>query len=310
VRALVCGALAYDTIMVFEGRFADHLLNDQLHRLSLSFHVPKMRREFGGCAGNIAYNLTQLGMEAWPMCSVGHDFGAYGAWLDRQQISRRCIRELADEFTAQGFITTDLDDNQITAFHPGAMAHTNAAAIPPDVDIGVVAPDAGPAMRLCAERFCAAQVPFVFDPGQFLHSLDGAQILAFFEQADWVTVNDYEAQMMVEQTGRSLADLSRLVQALIVTHGRNGSQIMSRDGTLVIPAARTRRVVDPTGCGDAFRAGLVFGLARRLAWGITGRIASVLGAAAVEHHGTQNHRCDPATLKARYAESFDTPLTL
>lgn len=312
MSALICGALAYDTIMVFEGSFADHILSDQLHRLSVSFHVPKMRREFGGCAGNIAYNLSMLGAKAYPMAVVGHDFGPYRDWLDQNRISRRFVRELETEFTAQAFITTDLDDNQITAFHPGAMACSVDSELPKDADIriGVVAPDVCAAMWRSAERFVQAGIPFLFDPGQFLHVLSGEQILAFLERADWVTVNGYEAQMMAQQSGCSLDELSKHVRALVVTHGKDGCDVIQNGDTLKIPAAVAHRIKDPTGCGDAFRAGLLFGLMRDLPLALTGRIASVMGAVAIECHGTQNHRCDMAILAERFAESFDVPLAM
>lgn len=306
MSVLVCGALAYDTIMVFAGHFREQFLSDRLHRLNVSFHVPKMRREFGGCAGNIAYNLTRLGVAAAPVSAVGHDFGPYRAWLDRHGIDRRYVRELGDEFTAQAFITTDLDDNQITAFHPGAMRHGPGGEIEigAQVRIGVVAPDEPDRMLAAARRFSEAGVPSLFDPGQFLHSLSAQEILELVDRARWVTVNDYEARMMAERSGLTLASLAERVEALVVTHGKDGSQVWQGAGKLAIPAAAAREVVDPTGCGDAFRAGLIYGLLQDRPWEQIGRIGSVVGALAAECHGTQNHDVDAAILARRYEENF------
>lgn len=312
MSALICGALAFDTIMGFEGRFGDHILPAQIDRLSVSFHVPKMRREFGGCAGNIAYNLSLLGETSFPQCVVGHDFGAYARWLDRHGISRRFIRELDSEFTAQAFITSDSDGNQITAFHPGAMAFGEHADLPDEAEfrLGVVAPDAVSAMRRAARWFVDAGVPFLFDPGQFMTDLGASQMLEFVDWAQWVTLNDYEAGLLAQSTGRSLPELSRSVSALVVTHGDAGSTVWTGGEALAIPPAKVAQALDPTGCGDAYRAGLLFGLLREMEWPVTARVASLLGAIAVESHGTQNHTADAALLARRYEESFDTPLNL
>ena len=312
MSALICGALAFDTIMAFEGRFGEHILPAQIDRLSVSFHVPKMRREFGGCAGNIAYNLGSLGEVAYPQCVVGHDFDDYARWLDRLGISRRFVRRLDTEFTAQAFITSDREGNQITAFHPGAMAHAQDSDLPDVADfrLGVVAPDQVGAMQRAARWFVNAEVPFLFDPGQFMTDLTAGQMLEFVEQATWLTLNDYEAGLLVQATGSTLAALSRQVEALVVTHGPGGSTLWQDGEALGIGAAAVARAVDPTGCGDAYRAGLVFGLLRDMPWPTTARIASVLGAVAVEAHGTQNHRIDVEVLARRYEESFDTRLEL
>ncbi|MFK8016201.1 MAG: carbohydrate kinase family protein [Gammaproteobacteria bacterium] len=312
MSALICGALAFDTIMGFEGRFGDQILPEEIDRLSVSFPVPKMRREFGGCAGNIAYNLSLLGETGLPQCVVGHDFGDYARWLDRNGISRRYVRELASEFTAQAFITSDCDGNQITAFHPGAMAFADEADLPEQADftLGVIAPDDVTRMRRAASYFARAGVAFVFDPGQFMTSLDATQMLEFVELADWVTMNDYEAGLLTTRTGQTLADLSRRARALIVTHGKNGSQVWRCGQMEVVPAAQAGPALDPTGCGDAYRAGLAFGLLRELPFATTVRVASLMGALAVEHFGTQNHRPDATQIARRYEESFGEPLAL
>ncbi len=312
MSALICGALAFDTIMGFEGRFADQILPGDIDRLSVSFPVPKMRREFGGCAGNIAYNLSLLGETGLPQCVVGHDFRPYRRWLDELAISRRFVRELADEFTAQAFITTDVDGNQITAFHPGAMAFSQIDDLPEeiDVDLGVVAPDHATSMMRAAQYFDRVGVPFLFDPGQFMTSLDAQQMLAFIDLATWVAVNDYEAGLLTKRTGQTVEQLSVRTSALVITHGKDGSTVWQDGQALAIPAAKVGKAVDPTGCGDAFRAGLVFGLLRDLDWPTTARVASLMGAIAVEEAGTQNHQPERVTIAQRFEDSFNVSLDL
>jgi adenosine kinase len=291
-RALICGSLAFDTIMVFGDRFANHILPDKIHMLNVSFLVPQMRREFGGCAGNIAYNLALLGDTGLPMATVGRDFGPYRDWLARAGVPTDHVRTVDSELTAQAFITTDLDDNQITAFHPGAMQHShlNNIADAAGITLGIVAPDGREGMVRHAEQFAAARIPFIFDPGQGLPLFGAEELRHFISQARWVTVNEYEWQVVQQRTGWGPREVLERVVALIVTRGAAGSVIHTRDGTLEIAAAPVSAVVDPTGCGDAYRAGLLHGLLHGLDWRATGHIASLMGAIKIESRGTQNHR--------------------
>jgi len=305
-RALICGSVAFDTIMVFGDRFKNHILPDKIHMLNVSFLVPQLRREYGGCAGNIAYNLHLLGDPGYPMATVGRDFGLYREWMAQVGVPTDYIRQLESEHTAQAFITTDLDDNQITAFHPGAMqsSHLNLVRDATDVAIGIVAPDGRDGMIQHAEQFAEAGIPFIFDPGQGLPMFERDDLARFVQQASWVAVNDYEWQMVQQKTGWTVGDVTSRVQALIVTRGANGSVIHTREGQIEIPSARPRAVVDPTGCGDAYRAGLLHGLLHGLDWQRTGRIASLMGAIKIESRGTQNHRFTRAEFDARLAENF------
>ena len=305
-RALICGSLAFDTIMVFGDRFANHILPDMIHILNVSFLVPHMRREYGGCAGNIAYNLALLGDEGIPMATVGSDFGAYREWLIKAGVPLEHVRVIDSELTAQAFITTDLDDNQITAFHPGAMQHSHANRVSEarDIALGIVAPDGREGMIEHAAQFAAAGVPFIFDPGQGLPMFGPEELQRFLSQARWVTVNDYEWQLLQQKSRWSVADMTARIEALIVTLGAAGSVIHTRGEQILIPAAPVREVVDPTGCGDAFRAGLIHGLLHGLDWRATGHIASLMGAMKVEARGTQNHRFTRAEFDARLAEAF------
>jgi adenosine kinase len=305
-RALICGSLAYDTIMVFGDRFANHILPDKIHMLNVAFLVPQLRREYGGCAGNIAYNLRLLGDLGLPMGTVGRDFAPYREWILRAGVPDDHVKVIDSELTAQAFITTDLDDNQITAFHPGAMqhAHLNRVTDAPDIAIGVVAPDGREGMIQHAAQFAAARIPFIFDPGQGLPMFSGAELAHFISQATWVTVNDYEWQLLQQKTGWGVGELTQRVAALIVTRGAAGSTIHTRDGEIAIPCAKAEAVVDPTGCGDAYRAGLVHGLLHGLDWPSTGHIASLMGAIKIESRGTQNHRFTRAEFDARLAAAF------
>jgi adenosine kinase len=305
-KALICGSLAFDTIMVFGDRFARHILPDKIHMLNVSFLVPQLRREFGGCAGNIAYNLGLLGDVAYPMATVGRDFGPYREWMARAGVPADHVRVIETELTAQAFITTDLDDNQITAFHPGAMqhAHENRVTDASDIAIGIVAPDGREGMIQHAAQFAAARIPFIFDPGQGLPMFSGEELARFVGQATWVTVNDYEWQLLQQKTGWNVRELTQRVAALIVTRGAAGSVIHTRDGELAIPSAPAAAVVDPTGCGDAYRAGLIHGLLHGLDWPSTGHIASLMGAIKIESRGTQNHRFTRAEFDARLASAF------
>ncbi|MGK2940729.1 MAG: carbohydrate kinase family protein [Immundisolibacter sp.] len=306
MRALICGSMAYDTIMVFQDRFKNHILPDQVHILNVSFLVPQMRREFGGCAGNIAYNLSLLGSEPLPMATVGEDFGPYQDWLDKHGIDRRHITQVAGSFTGQAFITTDLDDNQITAFHPGAMSesHRNSLTDVDEVDIGIVAPDGRDGMLLHSREFAEAGVPFIFDPGQGLPMFDKAELLTFIDEATWITVNDYEIELLQSRTELSAGDIAKRVEALIVTRGGKGSNIYTGGHRIDIPPVKTATVNDPTGCGDAYRAGLLHGLMHELDWPITGRIASLMGAIKIEQHGTQNHYFTREAFEQRFVAEF------
>ena len=292
MSALICGSIAFDTVMVFHGRFRDHILPDRIHLLNVSFLVPGLRRNYGGCAGNIAYNLALLGGRGAPMATVGHDFAPYAAWLRERGVDLSRVREVPGEYTAQAFITTDLDDNPITAFHPGAMSHAHLNRVPPGdgITLGIVAPDGRDGMLQHADQFAEAGIPWLFDPGQGLPMFDGPELLEFVRKATWIAVNDYEAQLLQERTGRSLAELARGVRAVIVTRGAEGSIILADGREHAIPAARPAAVVDPTGCGDAYRAGLIYGLQQGLDWETTGRIASLMGAIKIAHAGTQHHR--------------------
>jgi adenosine kinase len=305
-KALICGSIAYDSIMVFGDRFKQHILPDKIHMLNVSFLVPQMRREFGGCAGNIAYNLRLLGDVGLPMATVGKDFGSYAEWLDRNGVPRDYVKEIPAEHTAQAFIITDLDDNQITAFHPGAMqsSHENQVTDAKGATVGIVAPDGRDGMIQHAAQFAAAKIPFIFDPGQGLPMFGKEDLERFVSQATWVAVNEYEWQMVQQKTGWTVKDVVSQVEALIVTLGSQGSTIHTKDGPISIPCAAPKGVVDPTGCGDAYRAGILHGLLNGLDWVKTGRIASLMGAIKIETRGPQNHRFTRTEFEQRLAASF------
>jgi adenosine kinase len=305
--ALICGSVAYDTILKFEDRFKAHILPDKLHILNVAFLVSEMRREFGGCAANIAYGLHLLGGRGLPMAVAGRDFGPYRERLVELGICVDYVMEMPEAYTAQAYITTDLDDNQITAFHPGAMqfAHRNKVSqVSADIAIGIIAPDGRQAMMEHAAQFAAAGIPFIFDPGQGLPMFGSDELKTFIGQARWVTVNDYEWGMLQQKTGLSAADIMEQVDALVVTRAGEGSDIYTAGRTLRIPCAPAAAVVDPTGCGDAYRAGLIHGLLKGFDWEVTGRIASLMGAIKIESLGPQNHRFTPAEFEARYRASF------
>jgi adenosine kinase len=306
MSTLICGSIAYDTIMVFHDRFKNHILADKLHILNVAFLVPDMRREFGGCAGNIAYSLKMLGGEPLIMATVGDDYQRYEERLDTLAIPQSYIRKIPGTFTAQAFITTDLDDNQITAFHPGAMneSHANHVQDAQSATLGIIAPDGREGMLQHAREFDEAGVPFIFDPGQGLPMFNGEELLEFIRMAEYVTVNDYEAQMLQERTGKSIEQLSKLVKAFVVTLGAQGAAVYSGSEQLDIPCVKAEKVVDPTGCGDAFRAGLLYGLASGLDWPTTGRLASLLGSIKIAQRGGQNHRYTRDEIGDRYREAF------
>ncbi len=307
--ALICGSVAYDTILIFPDRFQAHILPDKIHILNVAFLVPEMRREFGGCAANIAYGLKLLGDRGVPMATAGHDFGPYAERLRALDIELDHVAVIPEAFTAQAYITTDLDDNQITAFHPGAMqyAHRNRVEAAAGIALGVVAPDGRQAMIEHAAQFAAAGIPFLFDPGQGLPMFGGEELKVFIDQARWVAVNDYEWGLLQQKTGWSAAEVAARVDALIVTKGAGGSEIHTGDRTLEIPCAAARAVVDPTGCGDAYRAGLIHGLLRGLPWETTGRVASLMGALKIESRGPQNHRFTRAQFAERFEQTFGLP---
>ena len=310
MTTLICGSIAYDTIMVFPGRFKEHILPEQLHILNVAFLVPDMRREFGGCAGNIAYNLKMIGGQPQIMAAVGDDSQPYLYRLEKLELSQRHIRQVAGTFTAQAFITTDLDDNQITAFHPGAMnhSHQNHVADAAGVTLGIVAPDGRDGMLQHAGEFQAAGIPFIFDPGQGLPMFTGDELLDFVRKADYLTVNDYEGRLLQEKTGQTLAALAQHVKALIVTLGAKGSLIYAGGRQLEIPCAQPAEVIDPTGCGDAYRAGLLYGIGNGLDWELTGRLASLLGALKIAHRGGQNHQITRDEVAVRFKQNFGTAI--
>jgi len=305
-RALICGSVAFDTIMVFSDRFANHILPDQIHILNVSFLVPQLRREYGGCAGNIAYNLSLLGDNGVPMATVGRDFAAYREWLTGAGVPLEHVRVIESELTAQAFITTDLDDNQITAFHPGAMQHSHANRVSDarDITLGIVAPDGRDGMIEHAAQFAAAGIPFIFDPGQGLPMFGPEDLQRFLSQARWVTVNDYEWQLLQQKCHWGVREITARVEALIVTLGAAGAVIHTRGQEILIPPAPVQQVVDPTGAGDAFRAGVIHGLLHGRDWRTIGRIASLMGAIKVESRGTQNHRFTREEFAQRLATAF------
>ena len=307
---LVCGSLAYDTIMVFPDQFRKHILPDRIHMLNVSFMVPDMRREFGGTGGNIAYNLKLLGEDPRLMATAGHDFAPYAQRLENLGVSAAHVRILEDHFTAQAFITTDVDDNQITAFHPGAMAfsHHNRVADASGVKLAIVSPAGRDGMMQHARELAAAKIPYIFDPGQGLPLFSGAELLELMSGARALAVNDYEARIVEQKTARSIGQLLETVGAVVVTRGGEGSIIHTREGRIDVDAVPAQRVVDPTGCGDAFRAGLLYGLARDWPWRKCAQLGSVMGSIKIAHRGGQNHQPSReaigASLRSAYSETL------
>ena len=304
--SLICGSLAFDTIMSFGGRFSEALLADQLHKINVAFLVPGLRREFGGCAGNIAYNLKLLGGEPLIMATIGQDGAPYMERLKNLAISDRCIRTIGDAYTAQAFITTDADSNQITAFHPGAMAmsHQNRVADAGKVAVAIVAPDGRDGMVQHAKDCAEAGIPFIFDPGQGLPMFNGEELKHFISLATYVAVNDYEGELLTERTGWSLEEIAKHVSALVVTRGEQGAHIFSKGEQIDVPCVAAERIVDPTGCGDAFRAGMLYGLTQGLDWATTGRLASLMGAIKIAHQGGQNHVLSLIEIEDRFQQAF------
>jgi adenosine kinase len=298
MAAVICGSLAFDTIMTFEGRFADQILPDQLHILNVSFLVPGLRRDFGGCAGNIAYSLNALGGTALPMATLGSDGGDYLERLRTLGISTEFVRRVDESFTAQAMIMNDRDNNQITAFHPGAMqqAHITRVAARDDIRLGIVAPDGREAMLQHAEQFKAADIPFVFDPGQGLPMFDGKELAHFVDLASWVVVNDYEGKMLSQRTGWSLADISKHVRGLIVTLAADGCEVWTEGEREHVPGVKPTAVIDPTGCGDAWRGALLFGLEQGWPLARCAALGNRVGALKIAQRGPQNYQVDRKAL--------------
>lgn len=294
MATLICGSLAFDTIMSFEGRFAEQILPDQLHILNVSFLVPSLRRDFGGCAGNIAYAMRQLGGTPLPVATLGNDGGDYLARLRQLDISTEFVRTIDDTYTAQAMIMTDRDNNQITAFHPGAMmqAHRTRIAAHDGVRLGIISPDGRDAMLQHAEQFRAAGIPFVFDPGQGLPMFDGDELRRFVAQAGWIAVNDYEGKMLCDRTGWSLAELSQQVTGLVVTLGAEGCEVWEQGARTKVDPVTPAQVVDPTGCGDAWRGGLLYGLEKGWPLVRCAELGNRLGALKIAQRGPQNYQLD------------------
>ena len=311
-RTLVCGSLAYDIIMVFDGRFGERILADKLHILNVAFEVPQLRREFGGCAGNIAYNLALLGERPLILASAGSDFAAYRGRMEQMGLDTSLVSELPDQLTAQAYIITDLDDNQITVFHPGAMNHAHRRALPNGASaaLGLISPDGHQAMLEHARQMFDAGMPFLFDPGQGLPKFSRAELRDLVRMSSWVAVNSYEAEMLLRNAGWNLEAVCAETAAFIVTEGAEGARIHHSGVCERIPAARVNTVADPTGCGDAFRAGLAYGIVRGWNWRDTGRLAALLGAVKAESAGTQNHHFERRELEAKFKENYGYEIDL
>ncbi|MFW5926849.1 MAG: carbohydrate kinase family protein [Wenzhouxiangella sp.] len=307
MSVLICGSIAYDTIMVFPERFRDHILPEKTHMLNVAFLVPEMHRNFGGCAGNIAYTLQKLGGRPLPMATVGPDFDDYARHLDRLEIRQDFVRVLGDHWTAQAYITTDVDDNQITAFHPGAMNQAHVQQVPEDDEIalGIISPDGKQAMLEHSEQMAEAGLPHVFDPGQGLPLFDGEELKSMVERATWLTVNSYEWELLKDRTGWRHADITdRLDGGLIITHGAEGSELWTGGGRTHVPAVRPEAIVDPTGCGDAYRAGLLFGLEKGWDPVDACRLGSIMGSLKIAHAGPQHHDFTPEQIAERFRAEF------
>jgi adenosine kinase len=306
VKILVTGSIAYDTIMVFPDRFRNHLLADQLHILNVCFLTPEMRREYGGTAGNIGYNLKLLGEDPLVMATVGEDIQPYLERFDELGIATRLLKRIPGQFTAQAFITTDLDDNQITAFHPGAMNHSHQNHVTRELGAGlaIIGPDGKDGMLQHARECAAAAIPFLFDPGQGLPMFSAAEIDEFLRLADFVAVNDYEGKLLEEKSGRKLEQLACEVKALVYTLGAKGSVILAAGQRHEVPCVPAQAVVDPTGCGDAYRAGLLYGIAHGWDWPTTGKLGAVMGALKIAHRGAQNHSAARDEIESRFRTAF------
>ena len=312
MRILVTGSLAYDTILLFRDRFANHILPDQVHIINVSFPTEEMRREYGGCCGNIAYNLKLLGSRPVPMGTVGRDFDPYRKWMIENGIDPAHVVEIEDTWTAQAFVTTDIDNNQITAFHPGAMAHAHTVEVGDagDIGLGIVAPNSKEALIRHSRQFRETGIPFFFDPGQALPLFNGDELIELVSLADYVCANDYECQMISSKTGLSLTRIREKTGVLIVTHGGGGSDIYVEDRHIHIDTVKVSRIVDPTGCGDAYRSGLLYALANGLDWETGGQLGSLMGGIKIEHSGTQNHRPTRTEIETRFSENFSKSISL
>ena len=306
MHTLICGSLAFDTIMVFQDKFKNHILPDKIHALSVAFYVPEMRREFGGTAGNIAYNLQLLEGKPLMMATVGDDFAPYAKWLNENNLNTSHVKQIDNTFTAQAFITTDIEDNQITAFHPGAMveSHQNSVNDAKDVTLAIIAPDGRDGMFQHAKECFDAGIPFLFDPGQGLPMFNGEELLHFIEMATYLAVNDYESQVIQDKTGLNLEQLAAKVKALIVTLGGQGSHIYADGQRHEVPCVKADKIVDPTGCGDAYRAGLLYGIANGWDWPTCGRLASTMGAIKIASRGGQNHKPTRAEIENLYSHAL------
>ncbi|MFH2133728.1 MAG: carbohydrate kinase family protein [Pseudomonadota bacterium] len=312
MKTLICGSMAFDTIMVFKDHFKKHILPEQIHILNVAFLVPEMRREYGGCAGNIAYNMQMLGGDPLIMATVGDDFGPYATRLTNLGLSQAHIKHVEGNFTGQAFITTDLDDNQITAFHPGAMSmsHLNHIRDAKEASLAIVSPDGRDGMLKHSRELNEAGIPFVFDPGQGMPMFSGEELLEMVELSNYVTLNDYEAKMLQEKTGLSLADIANRVSALIVTMGGDGSIIHADGKHIAIPTPKPKAIVDPTGCGDAYRAGLLYGIQSGWDWETTGRLASLMGSLKISSRGGQNHKHSRAEIMELFEKNFGFSIKL
>jgi len=289
---LVCGSMAYDSIMVFRDYFKNHIMPDQIHKLSVAFYTPEMEKNYGGTAGNIGHNLNLLETDFFIMSTVGKDFDSYSDWLQKRKINTKYIKKLGDQFTAQAFITTDLDDNQITAFHPGAMTQSEVNSISEvneNIEIVLISPDGKEGMIKHAEEAFSKKIPFIFDPGQGLPMFNEQELKDFIEKATYITVNDYEAQLLSRNSHLSLGEIRKMVEALIITKGSSGSTIMTSSDEIHIPAFNVENPVDPTGCGDAYRAGIAYGIVKNWNWEKSGKLASALASLKVNFKGGQNH---------------------
>ena len=289
---LVCGSMAYDSIMVFRDYFKNHIMPDQIHKLSVAFYTPEMEKNYGGTAGNIGHNLHLLKTNFFIMSTVGTDFDTYSDWLQKRKINTKYIKKLSDQFTAQAFITTDLDDNQITAFHPGAMTQSEVNSlsdISENIEIVLISPDGKEGMIKHANEAYNKKIPFIFDPGQGLPMFNEQELKDFIKKATYITVNDYEAELLSKNSNLSLDDIQKKVDALIITKGSSGSIIMTSSDKIEIPAFNVENPVDPTGCGDAYRAGIAFGIVNNWDWEKSGKLASALASLKVNHKGGQNH---------------------
>jgi adenosine kinase len=304
---LICGSMAYDSIMVFEDYFKNHILPDQIHKLSVAFYVPELKRNFGGTAGNIAYNLSLLNTSPLIMATVGEDFQPYIERLSKYEINQDYIKKIPDTLTAQAYITTDLDDNQITAFHPGAMIQShqnNITSITEKIDLAIIAPDGKDGMIQHANECVEKNIPFLFDPGQGLPMFNKSELMVFIKQASYIAVNDYELQLILDKTNLTLSKLATYVDALMITKGSHGSVIYSKGEEITINAIPIKEPVDPTGCGDAYRAGLIYGIIRKYDWAKTGQLASVMGSIKIKFQGAQNHKASISEIEKLFGNTL------